>query len=191
MRAPRFVAAVAVVALAALAGCGGSGSDSTPTPGSPGTTAADGSTLPGTTLELGAKAVVPFKADKKHRSQIKIAVTKVAKGKMSDLTRFKLGKAARSSHVYYVSTTVKNLGPDTLTGAMITLYGKVSETLVVPPVKFGSTFSKCNRRPLPAKFVTGKSVNGCMVMLAPDHGEMTEVQWRPANGELPISWTVT
>ncbi len=191
MRAPRFVAAVAVVAVAALAGCsGGSGSDSTPTGGSPATTAADGTTVPGTALELGAKAVVKFQADKKHRSQIKLAVTKVTKGKVKDLARFKLRKAARNSNVYYVSTTVKNLGPDTLTGARITLYGKVSDTLVVRPVRFGSTFPKCNQKPFPKKFVTGKSVNGCMVMLAPKRGTVSEVQWRPANGDLPISWTV-
>lgn len=192
MRAPKAVVAGAmVVALTGLAGCsGGSGSDSTPTTGSPATTAADGSTVPGTDLGLGAKAVVAFKADKKHRSQIKLAVTKVTKGKTKDLARFKLGKAARGSTVYYVSTTVKNLGPDTLTGARITLYGKVSDTLVVRPVRFGSPFPRCQQAPLPPKFTSGKSVNGCMVMLAPKHGKVSEVQWRPANGALPISWIV-
>jgi len=192
MRAPRLVGAVllTVVAVVAGTGCsGGSGSDSTPTT-TPATTAADGSTMPGTDLKLGAKAVVPLKADKSHKGQIKLTVTKVAKGKVSDLSRFKLGSVARKSTVYYVSTTVKNLGPDSLAGATITLYGKVSDTLVVPPVRFGSAFPKCNETPLPDKFSKGKTVRGCLVMLAPKHGKVSEVQWRPKNGDLPISWTV-
>ena len=35
---------------------------------------------------------------------------------------------------------------------MLALFGKVSDTLVVRPVTFGSTFAKCNYGPLPAKF---------------------------------------
>ena len=83
-----------------------------------------------------------------------------------------------------------NLGPDNLSGKKITLYGKVSDDLVVPPVVFGSSFPTCDYTPLPPKFKKNKTAKGCMVMLAPKHGKISEIQWRPADNSEPISWKV-
>ena len=194
MRARTTAAALATaaLALAALTGCGGdSKADSPPTtPTTAPTTNADGTTVAGTVLKIGDRARVAFKADKKHDSQIKLAVTKVEKGKVKDLRQFELNDQARRSTVYYVSTRVTNLGPHSLSGKKITLYGKVSDSLVVPPVEFGSSFPACNYTPLPKHFGKDQSVKGCMVMLAPHHGTISEVQWRAAGETEPISWTV-
>src|SRR6476619_4454735 len=143
------LAAAATLVLAVVTGCSGGSDDktsSTPTT-APATTSADGTTLPGTELKLGKPAVVDFKADKKHHSQLKLTVTKVKKGKTKDLDRFELNDQARSSTVYYVSTKTKNLGPDKMSGKKITLFGKVSDDLVVPPVVFGSSFPTCDYTP--------------------------------------------
>ncbi len=192
MRAPKVVVAVAAVVVSVgLAGCGGSGGDPKPTPTTVApTTGDDGTALPGTELKLGKQAVLRFKADKKHKSLIKLAVTKVKKGKLKDLERFELNDQARKSTIYFVSTKLENLGPDTLSGAKITLYGRVSDDLVVPPVVFGSSYPTCDYTALPKKFKKGKSAKGCMVMLAPKHGKISEIQWRAPDNSQPISWIV-
>ncbi len=193
MPAVKLACAVSTVALvAALSGCSsGSGDDAKPSPTTEtATTGDDGTALPGTELKLGKKAVVHFKADKKHDSLIKLSVTKVKKGKVKDLRQFELNEQARKSSVYYVSTKLKNLGPDTLSGQKVTLYGKVSKDLVVPPVVFGSSFPACDYTALPKKFKKGKTARGCMVMLAPKHGKISEIQWRAPDNSEPISWTV-
>jgi hypothetical protein len=182
----------AALAVAGLAGCGGgSDDDGTPTtPTTAATTNSNGTTVAGTQMKLGKDAVVPFKADKSHKSLIRLTVTNVKKGKVKDLKQFELTDKARTSTVYYVSTHVKNLGPDSLSHGTITLYGKVTDELVVPPVVFGSTFSKCDYQPLPKKFKKGKTTKGCMVMLAPKHGKISEIQWRAPDDSEPISWTL-
>jgi hypothetical protein len=171
-------------------GCGG-GDDTEPAPTTESaTTNEDGTTVAGTELDLGKTAVVDFKVDQNHDSQIELTVTKVKKGKVKDLHQFDLNDAARNSSVYYVSTNVKNLGPDALSNQKLVLYGKVSNDLVVPPVVLRSSFAKCDYTPLPKKFTEGKSAKGCMVMLAQNHGTISEVQWRAPDDSEPISWIV-
>jgi hypothetical protein len=174
---------------ATTAGCGGS-DDTEPAPTTAATTNADGTTVAGTELKIGDPAVVPFDPSTENTSQIKLVVSKVDKGKISDLDAFDLNEAAQKSTVYYVHTLVKNLGPEPLSGKQVKLYGKVSDDVVVPPVILESTFSACDDQPLPKKFKEGKVAKGCEVMLAPKHGKISEVQWRPSDNSLPISWTV-
>jgi hypothetical protein len=115
----------------------------------------------------------------------------VQKGSAKDLAEFDLNKAARESGVYYVRATVRNVGHGDLGGAFVKLYAKVSDTLVVQPVIFGSTFAKCNYEPLPKPFGAGKHADVCMVMLAPEHGTVSTVEWRftgHASDQPPISW---
>ena len=184
--------AAATLLVASTAGCsGGSDDDTGPTTTTQAaTTNADGTTVAGTELKIGDAAVVPFEADKKNTSQIKLAVFKVEKGKIADLDRFELNSKAKKSTVYYVHTEVKNLGPEPLSGKQVTLYGKVSDDMVVPPVVFGSTFPLCDYEPLPKTFKKDKVTKGCQVMLAPTHGKISEVQWRPSDNSEPISWIV-
>jgi hypothetical protein len=192
MRAPKFAlaATTTVLVIAGLSGCSGDSDDSGTSTSPAATTAEDGTTVPGTDLELGKHAVVSFTAGQKHESLIELTVTSVKKGKLKDLDRFELNAEARKSTVYYVSTKVKNLGPDELSGSKITLYGKVSDELVIPPVVFGSSFPTCDYVPLPKGFSKGKTVKGCMVMLVPKHGAISEVQWRAPDNSEPISWSL-
>lgn len=188
------VASTAALVMAVLSSCSGGSttpSAATTTPsGTTQTTSASGTTTSGTQLKLGTKAVVRFKASKRHNSLIKLSVTRVRKGTIADLKQFELNGQTRRSTIYYVSTRLTNLGPDELSGQKITLYGQVSNKLVVPPVVLGSTFPACNYTALPKHFTKGKSARGCMVMFAPHHGTISQVQWRAANDSEPISWTV-
>lgn len=189
------VAAAMTLNVLVLAGCSSSQPDSsdveTPTPpAETSSTSEKGNTTPpGTDLRLGKTAVVRYKANARHDSRISLTVTTVRKGKIKHLSRFNPGAAASRSTVYYVSARVKNTGSGDLSGQPITLYGKVSDKLVVPPVTFGSTFRRCDYEPLPKEFGKGDRAGVCMVMLAPRHGKISEVQWRPDRSE-PIAWTV-
>ncbi|HEY7043187.1 MAG TPA: hypothetical protein VH419_05915 [Nocardioidaceae bacterium] len=181
------LSAAAFVASVVLSGCSGDSDDADDATSA--TTNADGTTVAGTTLQVGQPAVVNFAAGKKHTSKVRLTVTKVEQGRVKDFERFKLNDSARRSTIYYVSTRVKNLGPDALSGKTVTLYGKVSDTTVVPPVVLESTFPACDYQPLPPKFEKDDSTRVCMVFMAPRHGTMSEVQWRPAGSSEPISWT--
>jgi hypothetical protein len=171
----------------ALAGCGG-GDDSSPSPESSSDTPG-GLTAPGTNLGVGDTATVAFKAGKRE-SKIKLKVVGVQTGKVKDLREFDLNNAARQSGVYYVRAAVQNVGHGDLGGEFVRLYAKVSDTLIVQPVLFGSSFGKCNYQPLPEPFKAGKRADVCMVMLAPRHGSVSAVEWR-SGGDAPISWELS
>jgi hypothetical protein len=180
------VAGALVLAMCVLpiASCGG-GDDSSPTSESSSDTPG-GLTAPGANLAVGDAATVAFKAGKRE-SKIKLKVVGVQTGKVKDLREFDLRNAARQSGVYYVRATVQNVGHGDVGGALVKLYAKVSDTLIVQPVLFGSTFGKCNYQPLPKPFKAGKRADVCMVMLAPRHGSVSAVEWR-SGGDAPISW---
>jgi hypothetical protein len=171
----------------AMAGCGG-GDDSSPPP-EPTSDTAGGLTAPGTNLSVGDTATVTFKAGKRQ-SKIKVRVVGVQTGRVKDLREFDLNNAARQSGVYYVRAAVRNVGHGDLGGAFVKLYAKVSDTLIVQPVLFGSSFGKCNYQPLPKPFKTGKRADVCMVMLAPRHGSVAAIEWR-SGSEPPISWELS
>jgi hypothetical protein len=185
----RVTSAIAVAACSlAIAGCGGG--DETPAPATTSETAG-GITPPGTELGLDDPAVVELAAGKKQTSTVRVTVTGVQQGAAKDLAEFRLNDAERKSGVFYVRATVRNLGHHDVGGAFVTLYGRVSDSLVVRPVVFGSTFGKCNDEPLPKPFGRGKRADVCMVMLAPRHGSLSAVEWRFSGKQVddaPISW---
>jgi hypothetical protein len=179
----------------ALALCGAmlsacSGGDDSPEP-APTSSAAGGLTAPGTSLGIDDAATVDFTAGAKRQSKVKVTVTRVQHGSVKDLGDFDLDNAARQSGVYYVRAAVRNVGHGDLGGSFVKLYAKVSDTLVVQPVIFGSTFGKCDYKPLPKPFGRGKRADLCMVMLAPRHGAISAVEWRFGGDQVdqePISW---
>ena len=192
MTRPRRLAAATVLALAlVVTGCSGDdeadAGDTTPT--STGPTVPEGITPPGETLAVGKAATVIFKGNAQHTSRVDLRVTKVRKGSVKDLEQFSLKPQTRRSSVYYVDATVKNVGPGDLSGQSLTLYGKVSDELVVPPAVFGSPFARCNYHPFPQKFTKNRSTKVCLVMFAPRNSTISEVQWRGADSE-PIAWAL-
>lgn len=187
----RFAAASALALALALSGCSGDddsdASDVTPT--STGPSVPEGITPPGETLQIGKPATVVFKGNPKHTSRINLRVTKVRKGSIKDLDQFTLKPETRRSSVYYVDAAVKNVGGGDLSGQSLTLYGKVSDQLVVQPAVFGSPFAKCNYHPFPKKFTKNSATKVCLVLFAPRSGTISEVQWRGADSE-PIAWVL-
>jgi hypothetical protein len=186
-RRGRLTGALATaLGLAMLASCSGGGDspgaqESTPAP-------TGGLTAPGTKLALDHAATVQFKDGPKRKSKIRVVVNGVQTGSIKDLREFDLTKAARRSGIFYVRATIRNIGHGDIGGAFVKLYGKVSDTLVVQPVVFGSSFGKCNYQPLPKPFGAGKRADVCMVMLAPRHGSLSAVEWRFDGDQPPVTW---
>ena len=188
MRARRRTAVV-LSGLLLIAGCSGGGSSGETSPSDTATTNSDGTTKAGTTLTIGDPAVVSFSPAKGAASKVRLTVTSVKKGSTKDLKQFQLNPEAKASSVYYVKVALKNVGNHDIGGSPVVLYGKVSQSLVVQPVQFGSTFAKCSGGPLPKPFGHGKKAAECLVMLAPHRGTISEIQWR-MDTEAPIVWTV-
>ncbi len=192
LRAPVFRVLAAVVCAVVLVGCTDKASTS-----SPSTTDVTTSTIdradhrghPGDELALGQRTLVTWRAGKTRQSQVSLRVTKVERGKIADLRQFPLTDPAKASSVYYVWVGVTNTGSGDLGGAQLTLYGKVSDRLVVPPVTLNSPFERCSNPPLPKRFTRTATARVCLVLLAPHHGRISQVQWRgiPAG---PVSWLV-
>jgi hypothetical protein len=203
-----FAAAAVVLSAVAVSGCtgaasgaagpsagapSGSGSPSatapTPTDSSSTTGTAVATTPSGTKLKLGAPAVVLYSPSPAHSSVLRLTVEAVKQGSLNDLRGFRLSDSAKSSHVFYVSVSVKNVGDGDL-GGPLELYGKVSRGTAVAPVILGTTLDKCPYEPLPWPFGPGDRLRMCMVMLAPQHGTVDAVQWRPTDDSKPITWTL-
>jgi hypothetical protein len=181
--------ASAALSIALLVGCSGgdnSADEPAPTLGDTG----NGLTPPGTKLGVDDAAVVGFAA-RRQKTTLAVTVTGLQRGKIKDLSGFDLKAAARESSVYYVRARVRNAGHHDVGGAFVKLYGRVSDTLVVQPVIFGSTFGKCDYKPLPEPFGGGQHADVCMVLLAPRHGSISAIEWRYSGDEsdqAPITW---
>ncbi len=179
-----------------LTGCNGAdrnsapAESSTPTKSAPQTSVSAGPARPDTSLAIGDRAVVRFPTDRTHRSRLAVTVTKVARGRLKDLDQFDLDRKSNNSSVYYATVKVRKLSGSDVSGEPVTLYGAISETVVVPPVTFGSTFKRCDYQPLPPQFANGDKTTLCMVMFAPRRGKISEIQWRPADSSDPTSWRV-
>jgi hypothetical protein len=175
-----------------IAGCGGGDDQDDPQPTeTTEATSEQGVTRPGTELSIGEPAVVRFTANPQHDSLITLNVTAINPGKITDLQGFGLDPKTKQSNVFYVRANVTNSGTGDLGGQRIILYGKAADNLVVPPVVFGSSFPKCNNRPLAKPFGPDARTAVCMVMLAPAKGTISAVQWRPADGTEPITWSAS
>jgi hypothetical protein len=192
MLSRRIGAMVSVVLLAA--GCGSSDGASKPTVSAPTSTKPtanpDGTTLMGTTLAVGKRATVRYRVNPRRDSVLAIRVVRVRRGRLRDLRGFTLGPRARSSSVYYAWVEVRNVGTGDLGGRRLSLYAKVTDSLVVPPVSFGSAYPRCRDRHLHRPFRKNARATLCMVFLAPHHGKVTQVQWRIPSSPNAIAWVL-
>jgi hypothetical protein len=190
MLSRRLVGAVCLLVL--TVGCGSSGNASTPTPTTPSSAAPtanrDGTTLMGTVLAIGKRATVRYRASPTRRSILAIRVVRVHSGKVRDLRGFTLGPKARSSRIYYAWIKVRNVGTGDLGGHRLPMYAKVSRSLVVPPVLFGSAFPRCRDPLLHRPFRKNARATLCLVFLAPHHGRVSQIQWRTPSSPNAISW---
>lgn len=193
------VRAAALLAAAALtlAGCSSGGQpaahkkpSSSPSPTSTVSVPA-GVTLtnPGSKLSFGDTAAVIYQADQQHGTVLKLAAKSATKGRIGDLSQFVLSGSASGSTPYYVHVSVSNAGQGQIGGGAVPLYGVDANNVLLPPVTFTTPFKKCPSKQLPKKFGPGDTLSTCLVFLAPNHGTLTAVSYRPDQTFNPITWT--
>jgi hypothetical protein len=199
-RRTAFLSVLLVPALL-LSGCGGSDSKSKDKPSAkPADVLPTGDvqvpdsvdlTKAGTDLEFGEPAYVAYSANAKRGSVLSLTVNSVQQGKIADLASYQLDAASKKARPYYVQVAVKNLGTGDLSRLGVPIFAVDSTDALVLPTTFTPSFARCPSTPLPAGFVSGKSISECLVYLVPDGGTLTEMSYRPEQAFQPITWKGT
>ena len=146
----------------------------------------------GSKLTFGDSARVIFEPSKNRGSVLQLTVRKVQQGTLKDFTGFILDDAYKKKASYfYASVDVKNVGESNVGGVPVPLWGVSDSNTLLPAVNFTTSFKKCPSKPLPKAFGPGKSVSTCLVYLAPNHGKLQGVSYRPSQEYNPITWTGT
>jgi hypothetical protein len=196
---PALVATTAACALV-LAGCGGSdkkddgGSSSGSASPSPSSTVKVPDdvelTDQGSKLSFGDSATAIYEPSKDRGTVLKLTVRKVQQGSLKDFTGFILDDAyKRKASYYYATVRVENVGDGDVGGVPVPLWGVNDKNVLLPAVNFTTSFKKCPSSPLPKSFGPGKAVSTCLVYLAPNHGKLEGVSYRPSQEFNPITWT--
>lgn len=195
------VPCVALLAAAALmlAGCSSGGQPKAQKKPSPSPSPTSTVSVPagvsltdqGSKLSFGDSATVIFEADQDRGTVLKLTTKNATKGRISDLSGFALDDATRRSTPYYVHVSVSNVGQGDIGGGPVPVYGVDAHNTLLPPARFTSPFKPCPSQPLPKHFAPGDSLRTCLVFLAPSHGTMTAVSYRPDQAFNPITWTGT
>lgn len=204
-RIPCVLLASVTVGALALAGCssgdkgdkGDSGSSSSaeasPSPSSTVKVPEDVKlTDQGSKLSFGESGTVIYEPSKARGTVLKLTVQKVQQGSLKDFTGFILDDAyKRKASYYYATVRVKNVGEGDVGGVPVPLWGVNDANVLLPAVNFTTSFKKCPSRPLPRSFGPGDAVGTCLVYLAPNHGKLESVTYRPSQEFNPITWTGT
>ncbi|HET6625959.1 MAG TPA: hypothetical protein VFG63_06180 [Nocardioidaceae bacterium] len=146
-------------------------------------------TEPGSELSFGETAAVIFEPTQNRGSVLELTVKKATKGSVKDFSGFILDDYTKAATPYYVDVTVKNVGAGDVGGVPVPLWGVDADNTLLPAATFKSRFRLCPSEPLPKKFAAGASMDTCLVYLAPDHGTLDGVSFRPNQEFNPISWT--
>ena len=201
-RSARALVVIAAAAALALTGCssGSKGSSDSKSSGSASPSPSSTVKVPsgvaltdqGSKLSFGDSARVIFEPSKNRGSVLQLTVRKVQQGTLKDFTGFILDDAYKKrASYYYASVDVKNVGESNVGGVPVPLWGVNDTNTLLPAVNFTTSFKKCPSKPLPRAFGPGQSLSTCLVYLAPNHGKLVGVSYRPSQEYNPITWSGT
>lgn len=146
----------------------------------------------GSKLSFGESGTVIYEPSKTRGSVLQLTVQKVQQRSLKDFTGFILDDAYKRKASYYFATVrVKNVGEGDVGGVPVPLWGVNDANVLLPSVSFTTSFKKCPSRPLPKSFGPGDALSTCLVYLAPNHGKLEGVSYRPSQEFNPITWTGT
>lgn len=205
MHNPRMTAAarrlrgplgVALAASLLLAGCSGDDSSDEPT-GESTTAAADYLQVPddveltalGSELEVGETATVAWEPDQKTIGALDLTVTRMEKASFKQFVGWNITEEIRQYTPYFLHAEVTNVGDTDLGGERVPLYGVDGDNLLLEAWEFPSTFKPCPSEALPAKFRADDSTTTCLLVMAPDRGDLVAASFRPDEEFAPIVWT--
>ncbi|WP_133059031.1 MULTISPECIES: hypothetical protein [unclassified Nocardioides] len=147
-------------------------------------------TEPGSQLAVGDHAVVAYQPRQDLVGAFDIQVTALEKTTIkAEFSAWQLSDDQKKSNPFFVRATVENVGDTDLGGRPVPLYIVNDENVLVEATPFASSFDACPSTPLPEKFAPGAKTDVCLVYLAPDHGDLVAVSFRPEETFNPITWT--
>lgn len=180
------------------AGSGSSGSESTSGSGSDSASPTDSLLVPdgvdltdqGSTLDVGDTATVAYEVRQGVVGVLDITVTRLERTSFEEsFVGWDLKPETRAAKPYFVRATVTNRGETDLGGRPVPLYIVDGTDILVEATSFASTFAPCHPGAFPQTFTTGKTLDVCLVYLAPNKGDLTAASFRPTQTNLPITWT--
>lgn len=143
----------------------------------------------GADLAFGDAATVIHEPDQKRGTVLELTVEDVTLGSLKDFSGFILDDYTKTSTPYYVDVAVENVGEGQVGGSGVPLWGVDATDTLLPAARFTTTFRRCPSESLPQKFGPGRSLETCLVFLAPDQGSLEAVSFRPNQEFDPIRWT--
>lgn len=143
----------------------------------------------GDELDFGTSATVVFEPNQQRGTVLELTVEKVQQGSIKDFSGFIVNSTIKSATPYYVDVAVENLGQGDVGEFGVPLYGVDDRNVLLQPSTFTTSFAKCASQPLPNKFEGGDKFDSCLVYLAPKHGSLESVSFRPTQDFDPIVWT--
>jgi hypothetical protein len=194
-------AALALVAALTVAGCSSSSDDQPRSAGTPTPTPSASETPylpvpsgvqltpPGSQLAVGDHAVVAYRPRQNEVGALDIQVTDLEKTTIKDFSAWQLSAEQKKSNPYYVRAVIKNVGDTDLGGRPVPLYVVNDQNVLLESTPFASSFEPCPSTPFPDKFGPGDRTRACLVYLAPNHGDLVAVSFRPEETFNPITWT--
>ncbi|WP_156390950.1 MULTISPECIES: hypothetical protein [unclassified Nocardioides] len=186
-----------------LAGCSGSDAGSDSSSDKTGASSASASETPylpvpdgvtltpqGTHLEVGDQGIVAYEPRQDEVGVLDLTVTKLEQTTTKKtLAAWQLTDAQQKSTPYFVHVSVKNVGESDLGGRRVPLYVVNEANLLLESTPFASSFQACPSTALPKPFGPGATADVCLVYLAPNHGQLEAVSFRPEETFDPIIWT--
>jgi len=176
-------------------------STATTTTASAGATAS-GTAAPGTELALGSSATVPYQpvgADQSSTPKFKLRVTvsAIEKGSLSDFNGIKLNSTEKASTPYYLKVDIANVGQGNAGSEgssggegnpAIDVEGVDSSGEPQQSVVFLGEFPRCEYKEPPKPFSHGKSFSTCLTFLIP--GGIHEAAYTGTEAYVlkPVTW---
>ncbi len=142
----------------------------------------------GSALTPGEPATVIYKIADQTRSVITVVVDTVKKGKIDDFKFFSLDEDAKASTPYYVTASIKNLGPAGLGGSPVPLYAHDSTNSIASPNQLVGDFTPCPRGALPSSFLPDATATVCLVYLIPKGVTLQSIDLQTVDQKNPITW---
>jgi hypothetical protein len=154
---------------------------------------AGGLTPLGSTLKLGAPAVIAYDDSSNHKkSRIELTPEKIEQGTLDDFKNIKLEGNQKTSTPYYLTVKVGNVGKGDLSGTDPAGYadGIDDRDQEQNEIIFFGQFDRCNGDKAKS-LKPGESYTSCLAFLIPKGGSLKGVRWiafDEKSGKSNIDW---
>jgi len=136
---------------------------------------------PGTTLNAGEEASVPFLIPNGPEVPIALSVSAIEPGDIFDLSNFDIPADLKDARPYYMRFSYTNRSDEDLANYQVAGFVALDAdgAEIMPSTTLGGSepFAACQNT-APASMAKGESHEGCVLFLVPNNGELASVGYR-------------